>query len=137
MTTANLPDWAHGLTSNLDARMGFEMLELSAERTVGRLPVEGNQQPFGLLHGGASAVMVETLGSMATAAYGFPEKVPVGVDLNITHLRSVTSGHITGVATPILLGGSTTVYGVEITDDEGNRTAVGRITCRLLPNRRG
>lgn len=136
MTSPKIPDWARDLSSPLDDRIGFQMHELSAERTVGSLPVEGNQQPFGLLHGGASAVLVETLGSMASAAHGYPDRMPVGVDLNVTHLRPGLKGRVTGVATPIHLGGSTTVYGVEIRDDDGQLTAIGRLTCRLLPANR-
>lgn len=113
--------------------MGFEMHELTAERVVGSIPVEGNTQPFGLLHGGASAVLVETLASMGAIAHGHPDnKVAVGVDLNVTHIRSATQGRVTGVATPLHLGRRTAVYQVEITDDEGRRTAIGRLTCQML-----
>lgn len=128
-----LPDWLHNLDFPLDRKMGFEMHELTAERVVGSLPVEGNTQPFGVLHGGASAVLVETLASMGAIAHGYPQnKAAVGVDLNITHIRSARSGRVTGVATALHLGRRTAVYQVEITDDQGRRTAVGRLTCQMI-----
>lgn len=128
-----LPDWLQTHPSALDQKLGLEVLEVSPERTVGRMPVEGNTQPFGLWHGGASGVLVETLASFASAAFAAPERMPVGVDLNVTHHRSARSGHITGVATPLHLGRTSTSYQVDITDDAGRRIATGRLTCRLLP----
>ena len=128
-----LPDWLHDLNFPLDSKMGFEMHELAAEKVVGSIPVEGNTQPFGLLHGGASAVLVETLASMGAMAHGYRDnKVAVGVDLNVTHIRATTTGRVTGVATPLHLGRRTASYQVEITDDEGRRTAVGRLTCQMI-----
>lgn len=113
--------------------MGFEMHELTAEKVVGSIPVEGNTQPFGVLHGGASAVLLETLASMGALMHGQPEnKVAVGVDLNITHIRSATRGRVTGTATALHLGRRTAIYQVEIVDDEGRRTAIGRLTCQLI-----
>ena len=112
--------------------MGFVMHELTAERVVGSIPVDGNTQPFGLLHGGASAVLIETLGSMGATVHGHTDnKVAVGVDLNVTHVRSATRGRVTGVATALHLGRRTAIHQVEITDDEGRTTAVGRLTCQL------
>ncbi len=90
--TGSLPDWASALTSALDSRMGLELLEVSAERVVGRMPVEGNTQPFGLWHGGASCVLAETLASIGATAHGMPAKVAVGVDLNATHHKAVRDG---------------------------------------------
>ncbi|MGZ4610532.1 MAG: PaaI family thioesterase, partial [Actinomycetes bacterium] len=80
-------------------RMEIELLEATPDRMVGRMPVAGNTQPYGLLHGGASAVLAETLGSVGAALHGGPERIAVGVDLNITHHRAVRSGFVTGVAT--------------------------------------
>lgn len=129
-----LPEWLHDLKFPLDDKLGFEMHELTAEKVVGSIPVEGNTQPYGLLHGGASAVLVETLASMGAIVHGHPDnKVAVGVDLNITHVRAARSGRVTGVATAIHLGGRTAVYQVEITDDRGRRTAIGRLTCQMIP----
>ena len=130
---SKLPDWAHTMISPLDAKMGFEMTELTPERVVGSIPVEGNQQPFGMLHGGASGVLIETLASMGAAAYGRDSgKVGLGVDLNVTHLRPGKSGRVTGVATAVRLGRTVAVYAVEIRDDEGRLTATGRLTCQMV-----
>ncbi len=116
--------------------MGIEILEARAERMVARMPVVGNRQPFGLLHGGASVVLAETLGSFAAALHGGPEKVPVGIEINATHHRSATSGHVTGTATAISLGRTLATYEVVIVDDEGARLCTSRITC-LLRDRPG
>ena len=84
----------------LNEKMGIELVEISAERVVGTMPVEGNTQPYGLLHGGASVVLAETLGSVGLgAARAGPTSSSVGVDINATHHRSATSGTVTGVAT--------------------------------------
>lgn len=72
---------------HLGTRMGVQILEASAERVVGTMPVEGNTQPYGLLHGGASAVLAETLGSVGSMLHGGSSKIAVGVDLNCTHHR--------------------------------------------------
>ncbi|HLS46476.1 MAG TPA: hotdog fold thioesterase [Ornithinicoccus sp.] len=112
-------------------RMGIEITEYDAQRTSGRMPVEGNTQPYGLLHGGASAVLAESLGSIASAVHAGPDRIAVGVDLNITHHRAVRSGHVTGVATPLSLGRSVAAYEIVVTDDAGQRVATARLTCQL------
>ncbi|CAA9397380.1 MAG: 1,4-dihydroxy-2-naphthoyl-CoA hydrolase in menaquinone biosynthesis [uncultured Nocardioides sp.] len=116
----------------LNEKMGIELLEASAERVVGTMPVEGNTQPFGLLHGGASVVLAETLGSIGSNIHAHPAKVAVGVDINATHHRSATSGTVTGVATAVHLGRSSTSYEVVITDERGKRVCTSRITCALV-----
>ena len=83
----------------LNDKMGMQLVEISAERIVATMPVEGNTQPYGLLHGGASVVLAETLGSIGSAIHAYPAKIAVGVDINATHHRSATSGTVTGVAT--------------------------------------
>ncbi|HMS38559.1 MAG TPA: PaaI family thioesterase, partial [Arachnia sp.] len=113
----SVPDWATDIVSPLDRRLGFVMTELSPERVVGSIPVEGNQQPFGLLHGGATGVLVETLASMGAMAHGHPGRAGVGVDLNVTHLRSARSGRVTGTARALHLGRSVAAYQVEVVDD--------------------
>lgn len=127
-----IPDWARELVSPLDDKLGLTITELSAERAVGSIPVDGNQQPFGLLHGGASAVVVETLGSMAAMVHGHPGRAGVGVDLNVTHLRPATKGRVTGTATALKLGRNVAVYAVEVVDDAGRTTATGRLTCQMI-----
>ncbi|KNE83587.1 MULTISPECIES: PaaI family thioesterase [Streptomyces] len=116
---------------HLGARMGLEVLEASAERVVGTLPVEGNTQPYGLLHGGASAVLAETLGSVGAMLHGGTGKLAVGVDLNCTHHRGVRSGLVTGVATPVHRGRTTATYETVITDEDGRRVCSARLTCLL------
>jgi uncharacterized protein (TIGR00369 family) len=117
----------------LNEKMGIELVEISAERVVATMPVEGNTQPFGLLHGGASVVLAETLGSVGSAIHAHPDKVAVGVDINATHHRSATSGTVTGVATAVHLGRSSTSYEVVLTDERGKRLCTSRITCALVP----
>ncbi|RYB91928.1 hotdog fold thioesterase [Nocardioides oleivorans] len=117
----------------LNEKMGIELVELSAERLVATMPVEGNTQPFGLLHGGASVVLAETLGSVGSAIHAYPDKVAVGVDINATHHRSATSGTVTATATAVHLGRSSTSYEIVITDERGKRVCTSRITCALVP----
>ena len=118
----------------LNDKMGIEVTELSVERVVATMPVEGNTQPYGLLHGGASVVLAETLGSMASGLHAATlGKVPVGVDINATHHRAATSGIVTGVATAIHLGRTSTAYEIVITDERGKRVCTSRITCALIP----
>jgi uncharacterized protein (TIGR00369 family) len=109
-------------------KMGFEWVELTVERAVATMPVEGNTQPVGLLHGGAYVVLGESLGSMSANLYAGPGKLAVGVDINATHTRSATSGRVTGVCTPIHLGRTMTVHEIVVTDDQGRRCSTIRIT---------
>jgi 1,4-dihydroxy-2-naphthoyl-CoA hydrolase len=120
----------------LNEKMGVELVEISPERVVATMPVEGNQQPYGLLHGGASVVLAETLGSIGSALHGMPDRLSVGVDINATHHRSATSGIVTGTATALHLGRSTACYEVVITDENDKRVCTARITCALMPRER-
>jgi 1,4-dihydroxy-2-naphthoyl-CoA hydrolase len=129
------PEYAE-LSSALDTKMGFELLTLTPERVVGRMPVEGNTQPYGLWHGGASCVLAETLASLGSFMHAQPEKISVGVDLNATHHRSVTSGWVTGTATALHLGRSIASYEIVLTDDTDKRVCTARVTCRLVAPRR-
>ncbi len=114
-------------------RLGIEVTEVSASRVVGTMPVEGNLQPHGLLHGGASAALAETLGSLGAKAHAGKGMISMGVDLSITHHRAVADGRVTGVATPLYTGRTTATYSIEILDDEGNRVATARLTCAIRP----
>ena len=116
---------------HLGARMGIEILEASPERVVGTMPVEGNTQPYGLLHGGASAVLAETPGSVGAMLHCGPERYAVGVDLNATHHRGTRSGLDTGVATPLHRGRSTATYEIIISDEQDRRICSARLTCLL------
>jgi len=120
------------LISALDTKMGLELLELSAERVLGRMPVEGNTQPFGLWHGGASCVLAETLASLGSYAHGRPDRVGVGVDLNATHHRPVRAGWVTGTATALRLGRTVVTYDVVLRDDADVRVCTARVTCQLV-----
>ena len=119
----------------LDKKMGIEILEASPERLVGRMPVEGNTQPFGLLHGGANVVLAESLGSVGTHLHAGPSRRIVGVDINATHHKAATSGFVTGVATAVSLGKTLCVYEIVITNEAGQRTCSARITCMILAER--
>jgi uncharacterized protein (TIGR00369 family) len=119
----------------LDKKMGIEIIEASPERLVGRMPVEGNTQPIGLLHGGANVVLAESLGSIGTALHAGPDRRIVGVDINATHHKSATTGFVTGVATAISLGKTLCVYEIVITNEAGERTCTSRITCMILAQR--
>lgn len=120
-------------TDALVQRMGIVLLEASAERAVGTMPVDGNTQPFGLLHGGASCVLAETLGSTAASLHaqetfgGFA----LGVEISATHHRGARSGLVTGVATALHLGGSIASYEIVISDESGQRVCTARLTCLL------
>jgi 1,4-dihydroxy-2-naphthoyl-CoA hydrolase len=120
----------------LNEKMGITLTEVSAERVVGTMPVEGNTQPYGLLHGGASVVLAETLGSVGSAAHAHPDRLSVGIEINATHHRSATSGTVTGTATAVHLGRTTATYEVVITDERGKRVCTSRITCALMPRER-
>lgn len=115
----------------LPHRMGIEFVEVSAERVVARMPVAGNTQPYGLLHGGASAVLAETLGSTGAAVHAGADRMAVGIEINATHHRSATSGFVTGVATQLHGGRSIATYEIEITDEQGRRVCTSRLTCML------
>jgi 1,4-dihydroxy-2-naphthoyl-CoA hydrolase len=122
-----------GGTGVLGERMGVTVLEASPERVVGSMPVEGNTQPYGLLHGGASCVLAETLGSVGAALHGASVSRPfaVGVDINATHHKAIRSGTVTGVATPVHRGRTMVTYEIVISDDDGERVCTARLTCLL------
>ena len=120
----------------LNERMGFELLNLTPEEVIGRMPVAGNTQPYGLWHGGASCVLAETLASLGSFMYAQPERVSVGVDINATHHRSVTAGWVTGTATALHLGRTVASYEIVIVDDVGKRVCTARVTCQLVSPRR-
>ncbi len=119
----------------LDKKMGIEIIEASPERLVATMPVEGNTQPIGLLHGGANVVLAESLGSIGTQLHAGADRKIVGVDINATHHKSATSGIVTAVATAISLGKTLCSYNVEVKNDKGERTCTARITCLILNQR--
>ena len=119
----------------LDKKMGIEIIEASPERLVATMPVEGNTQPIGLLHGGANVVLAESLGSIGTQLHAGADRKIVGVDINATHHKSATTGIVTAVATAISLGKTLCSYNVEVKNDKGERTCTARITCLILNQR--
>ena len=116
--------------------LGIEFLEVGEDFIRGRVPVDTRtRQPYGLLHGGVSVVLAETLGSCG-AAYAVPEDWrAVGLDINANHLRGATSGWVTGTARPVHIGGSTHVWQIEMTNDAGEMTCISRITMAILKPR--
>ncbi len=118
----------------LAERMGIEILEASADKIVGTMPVAGNTQPYGLLHGGASVVLAETLGSIGSAIHAGESGIALGVDINATHHRAAKAGIVTGVATPVHKGRTMCAYEIVITDEEGKRVCTSRITCTIRPS---
>lgn len=128
----SLPDWADGIYSALDAKMGIELFELSATRSTGRMPVEGNTQPFGFWHGGASCVLAETLASLSAYAEVGQGGQIFGVDINATHHRAARDGWVNGVATALHVGGRLGTWEVVLTDDAGERICTARVTCALV-----
>jgi len=115
----------------LAERMGIELTEIGQKRLVARMPVEGNTQPYGLLHGGASAVLAETLGSIGAQLSGGPGIQALGIELSCTHHRAVRSGYVTGVAAPIHVGRTVATYEIVISDEHGRRVCTSRLTCLL------
>jgi 1,4-dihydroxy-2-naphthoyl-CoA hydrolase len=123
------------MSGALNTKMGFELLAITPERVVGRMPVAGNTQPYGLWHGGASCVLAETLASLGSFMHAQPERISVGVDINATHHRSVTEGWVTGTATALQLGRSVASYEIVIIDDADRRVCTARVTCQLVSPR--
>ena len=120
----------------LAERMGIALIELSAERAVATMPVVGNRQPLGLLHGGAYVVIAESLGSKAANVWGHSKnKFAVGIEVNASHSASATTGLVTATCTAITLGSTLTLHEIVITDEYGKRLSTVRIT-NLLRDRR-
>lgn len=119
---------ARNSAGELADAMGIEFLEFTAERSVARMPVVGNRQTVGYVHGGAYVVLGESLGSMAANLHAGPGKLAVGIDVNATHTRSAKTGFVTGVCTAVHLGRSLTVHEIVVRDDAGRRCCTIRIT---------
>ena len=113
---------------DLAERMGIKLLELSAERAVATMPVTGNTQPLGVLHGGAHVVLGESLGSFAANVHAHPWGFAVGIEINATHHKSVTEGLVTGTCTAIKLGRNLTSHEIKIRDESGDLLSTVRIT---------
>jgi 1,4-dihydroxy-2-naphthoyl-CoA hydrolase len=137
----NLATVASLTTMHIDtaaARLGIEFLEVGDDFIRGRVPVDSRtRQPVGILHGGVSVVLAETLGSCAAAFAAPAGHRAVGLDINANHLRSVSEGWVTGIARPVHIGRSTHVWQIELTNDQGQLTCVSRITVAILPSAAG
>jgi 1,4-dihydroxy-2-naphthoyl-CoA hydrolase len=126
------PPWPGSALGPLAEWMGITIVEASPDLVRGWMPVERNTQPFGLLHGGASCVLVETLASIGATLHAHARgAVAVGVDLNATHHRAVRTGRVEGTARALHRGTSMAGYEVVITDVDGRRVCTGRLTCLL------
>ncbi|MFC5999407.1 hotdog fold thioesterase [Quadrisphaera sp. GCM10027208] len=126
-----MSDTAGSAVGPLAQRLGIELVEATPERVRGTMPVSGNTQPYGLLHGGASVVLAETLGSVGAALTAGEGRVAVGVDINATHHRAVRDGVVTGTATRLSAGRTSACFEVVVTDEQDRRVCTSRITCAL------
>ena len=113
---------------NMDKHLGIEIVEIGDDFIVGRMPViEKTKQPYGILHGGASCVLAESIGSTAAAlTLDGAKKYPVGIEINANHISSPTDGHVYAKAEPVHVGGSTSVWNIDITDDQEKRVCFVR-----------
>ncbi|WP_420122350.1 hotdog fold thioesterase [Nakamurella sp.] len=127
---AHILEVVRGMRGELAERLGIEVVEFTPERVVATMPVAGNRQPFGLLHGGASAALAETMGSFHGSLVG-GGRAPLGIDLNCTHHRSATGGLVTAVSTPIHVGRTICTFDIVITDEQDRRICSARLTIML------
>jgi 1,4-dihydroxy-2-naphthoyl-CoA hydrolase len=111
--------------------LGLEFLETKPDRVVARIPVKGNTQPYGILHGGATAALCETVASFGTALAAGADKQVMGIELNINHIRAVREGHVTATGTPLHFGKTTAVWDMKVHDDDGRLVAVSRLTVAI------
>ncbi|MFD0668245.1 hotdog fold thioesterase [Ramlibacter sp. MAHUQ-53] len=140
-----MPTWTHpisveSLTSlsrgTAAEHLGIEFLEVGDDFIRARVPVDHRtSQPYGLLHGGVSVVLAETLGSLGAAHSCAPGHKVVGLDINANHLRGVSAGWVTGTTRPVHIGRTTQVWAIELQDDQGRPTCVSRITMAVLAPR--
>lgn len=141
MTDIAMVEWLREASrGTLLERLGIELIEAAPDRVVATMPVAGNTQPVGLLHGGATAALAETAGSIGAALHAGRGRGAAGIELNASHHRAVRSGTVTAVATAVHLGSTTATYAVAVHDDEGTLVCTARLTCMLLdgptPSRR-
>ena len=112
-------------------RLGITISSASVHEVVGTIPVAGNEQPLGVLHGGASAVLAESLASIGSALHGGPDQPVAGIEINASHHRAATSGLVTGRATPLRLGRRVATWNVSLHDDQGELVCTARVTCLI------
>ncbi len=121
----------NGRRGELATSMGIMLTSIHPERVTGTMPVEGNRQPYGLLHGGASAALAETLGSMHAVVAAGPDATAVGIELNCSHHSSARDGVVHGVSTPLRVGRTLATFEIVLRDEEGARICTARLTCLL------
>jgi 1,4-dihydroxy-2-naphthoyl-CoA hydrolase len=136
LNAAGVPPEMHGwLSTNgvgrLVEKLGIHFVEMTAERMVATMPVEGNEQVAGILHGGAHMVLAETLGSFGAAIHAGPGRQALGIEIGATHHRSISSGTVTGTATAIHLGNTLVTHEIVMTDEQGHRLSTARMTNML------
>jgi 1,4-dihydroxy-2-naphthoyl-CoA hydrolase len=124
------------LAGTLIERLGIEFLEVGPDRVVASMPVAGNVQPYGVLHGGATASLCETVASVGAALAAGPDRMVMGIELNVNHIRAVRDGKVTVVGTPAHAGNTIAVWNMEVRDDEGRLTALSRLTVAIRTPRR-
>jgi 1,4-dihydroxy-2-naphthoyl-CoA hydrolase len=118
---------------NVHDLLGVEIVEALPERVVMRLPVDWKvQQPYGILHGGVSALLAESAASFGAALNAPPGRGVVGIELNASHLRSLSDGHLTATATPVRVGRTVQVWSVDLTDDDGRPICAARCTLSVI-----
>lgn len=122
---------ANSNLGTLAETMGVVITKASVDEVAATMPVERNTQPYGILHGGASAVLAETVGSIAAALHAGPGRYPVGIEISCSHHKSARSGHVTAVARPVSRGRTLATHLIEITNDDGQLVCSARLTCLL------
>ena len=122
---ARLVESGGGALSN---KMGIEYLELSAEHSVATMPVEGNTQVVGILHGGAHVVLGESLGSISSAIHAGPGRIAMGIEINATHSGSISSGFVTATCDALVLGRTLATHEIVVRDENGRRLSTVRMT---------
>lgn len=134
----NAEDLNKGSENHMVGHLGIEFIEKGDDYLKARMPVDHRtKQPAGLLHGGASVVLAETLGSVAShLVIDLENSYAVGLDINANHLRSATGGYVTGVAKPIHIGGSTHVWEIKIYNEQNEMTCISRLTMAVLKIRK-
>jgi 1,4-dihydroxy-2-naphthoyl-CoA hydrolase len=129
-----IEDFAHWSKNTMGEHLGMQYIEIGDDYLKGTMPVdERTKQPYGLLHGGASVALAETLGSVASAlVVDHEKKMCVGLEINANHLRSARSGLVTGTCKPIHIGSSTHVWDIRITDENNKLICISRLTVAVL-----
>jgi 1,4-dihydroxy-2-naphthoyl-CoA hydrolase len=134
LVTTPPPSWAPTDSFGpLDDKLGIRIIDFDPDRLVATMPVAGNEQPFGLLHGGATCALMESIGSWAAMLGAGEGRKAVGIELNASYVKAATSGVVTAVCTPVRRGRSLATFLIQVTDDREQLTASGRLTCMILP----